>query len=199
MDTDQHETIKQARAGRPRSVTLMVTLQLLIAVAFLSIPLVGYLYGTEVQAAAEAEVARQGLPATILAEHGIRLDESGAATVLPIAAALAIAAMGLINLTGHRVGRILSWVGQPLVLVGNVLIMVSQRSAAQALETVFEESGDATLQRIDAQALLDSLQAAYPAWVDYLVHVRNVVVILGSVLVIVLLTVPSVRGYFRKR
>jgi hypothetical protein len=185
------------KVSRPSSVTLAAALQLLIAVAFLSIPLIGAVYGADVQAAAEAAIIRQGLPATVLADNGVRLDEGGAAIVLPVAIALCVAALAVLNLAGKRVGRILTWIVQPLVLLGNLAIMASQQSAVRVVESVFASSGDAELQRIDVQALFDAAFAAYPSWLPPLVNVRNVVVILGSVLVIVLLALPSARSYFR--
>ena len=41
---------------------------MLLAVPFLIMPAIAYRYGATVQAAAEAEVARQGFPASILAK-----------------------------------------------------------------------------------------------------------------------------------
>jgi hypothetical protein len=186
------------KKSRPRSVTFAAMLQLLIALAFLSAPIVGFVYGADAQAAAEAEVVRQGFPAAVLAENNIAFDEGGAATVLPVVVALGMTTLALLNMAGKRVGQILSWIFQPIVLAGNVAIMASQRFAAQAVESAFESSGNATLQSIDVQALLDAAESGFPGWLPYLVNVRFVVVTLGSVLVIVLLAIRSARAYFRK-
>lgn len=102
--------------------------------------------------------------------------------------------LAVLNLAGNQCGRILSWVFQPLVVLGNVAIVAivaSQRAAAQVLESVFEPSGDATLGGIDVHRLLDAAGGAFPAWLPHLVNARNAVVTLGSLPVIVLLATPS--------
>ena len=186
------------RKCRPGSVTLAATLQLLAAVAFLIYAAVVLVYGADAQAAAEAEVARQGLPADVLAQNGVRFDEGGAATMFPVAVALGLATLALLNLAGSRVGRVLSWIFQPIALVAEVLILVSQLSVARVLESTFERSGDATLRSIDVQALIDAAQQASPAWLPYVVFARSALATLGSLLVIALLAVPSAKAYFRK-
>jgi hypothetical protein len=194
----QREAAVAPKAGRPGGVTFAAVLQLLIALAFLSIPFIGFVHGADIQAAAEAEMVRQGFSASVLAEHGLAFDESGFATLMPVAVAVIMAGLALLNLTGRRIGRTLSWVFQPLVLLGNVAIVLSNMSAVQAVESLFQSSGDASLRNIDVQALLDAANSAYPGWVTSLVDARSIVVTLGSVLVMVLLALPSARAYFRK-
>lgn len=184
---------------RPRTVTVAAVLQFLVAALFLVAPVVGLVFGADVQAAAEAEVERQGLPATVLADNGIMLGEDAAATFFPIAVALSVAVLGWLNLAGKRAGRVLSLIFQPLVIVLDVAIYVSQLYVVEAVESVFEQSGDAALQSIDAQALIDAAYSAYPAWVSSLADVRIFLTPLASLIVIVLLLVPSARAYFRKK
>ncbi|WP_018347522.1 hypothetical protein [Longispora albida] len=57
-------------------------LQFLFACAFLIAPVAGMVYGADVQAAAEAELARQGFSGSLLADKAIRFDESGVAMIV---------------------------------------------------------------------------------------------------------------------
>jgi hypothetical protein len=185
--------------SRPGTVRIAVILQVLIGLAFLSIPIVGLMYATDVQAAVEAEVVRQGYAAAVLAQNNIRFDESGAAVLIPVVVALVMATVALLNLVGRRTGLVLSWILQPIVLLGNIAIVASQTAVVQTLESIFERSGDVALRSLDVRALLDAAESAYPVWLPLMVDVRNVVVMLGSVLVVVLLAMPSARAYFRSR
>jgi hypothetical protein len=186
------------RQQRPRSVTVIAVTQWLIALAFLTVPLLGLIYGTDVQAAAEAEVVRQGQPAAVLTDNGLDFAEVGVALLVPLLAALAMGALGLSIRAGKRPAQILSWIAMPLVLLGNIAIMASNASAAQTLQTVFAQSTDERLHRLDARAVLDAAGAAYPDWLPYLTHTRNAVVLLGALLAIALLTLPGARRHFRK-
>jgi hypothetical protein len=69
--------------------------------------------------------------------------------------------------------------------------------AARFLESAFKNSGDATLAAIDVQAFVDAATGAYPAWFPYVVNARFALTTLGSLLVIILLAVPSANAYFR--
>jgi hypothetical protein len=73
----------------PGSVTLAVVLQLLLAVTFLIMPTLVYRYGARAQSAAEAEVARQGFPADVLARNNVNFGEGAVGLVLTVAIALA--------------------------------------------------------------------------------------------------------------
>lgn len=53
------------------------------AVAFLSIPVVRSRYGARAQAAVEAELGRQGVRTSVMAENGMRLDAGGHETWAP--------------------------------------------------------------------------------------------------------------------
>src|SRR5688500_16700744 len=96
--------------------------QLLIAVAFVSIPVVRHRYGAVAKAAAEAELARQGVPGTVLADNNIYSDPAGHVTAAPATVAAFMLALAALNLAGNPWGQILSWILMPLVLIGNGLI-----------------------------------------------------------------------------
>jgi hypothetical protein len=183
---------------RPRTVSIAAILHFAIALAFLSIPLLGLVYGGEVQAAAAAEVARQGQSPDVLAANGLSFDEAGSALWAPAAIAALVAAIGVIALLGRRIGRLLSWIVLPVVLAGNFLIIASNAAVTQAVQGLLDDSGDAALQSLDAQALVDAAYSAYPDWLPALLGFRFAVVTLGCVLAVVLLALRPARVYFRK-
>jgi hypothetical protein len=108
--------------GRPGSVTLAAALQGLLAVTFLVMPILVYRHGGDAQAAAEAEVARQGFPPDVLARNKVHFDEGAVGLVLPVAIALGLGALAVLNLDGNETGRILSWIFQPILLVAGGLV-----------------------------------------------------------------------------
>ena len=172
-------------------------LQFLLAATFLIIPIVAYLYGDNAQRAAEAEVVEQGFPVRVLAQHRIRFAESGVETLFPFAIAGCLATLASLNLAGSEVGRIVSWIFQPIVLVGGGFITAGQVFSVQYIESAFKKSGDTTLQSINVRAFVDAASGAFPAWLRYLVATRFVLATVGSLLVIILLAVPSANAYFR--
>jgi hypothetical protein len=181
----------------PGSVTLAAVLQLLLAATFLIMPTLAYLYGARAQAAAEAEVARQGVPAYVLARNHVNFGEGPVGLVLAVAIALGLVALAVLNLVGSPAGRIGSWILQPLLLIAGVLILSRQVFTARFLASAFKHSGDATLAGINVQAFVDAATGAYPAWFPYVATARFVLATLGSLLIIILLAVPSANAYFR--
>ncbi|WP_052422348.1 hypothetical protein [Nonomuraea candida] len=177
--------------ARPRAVTLAGVLQLLFALAFLIAPVAGLVLGADVQAAAEAELARQGLSPDVLTRQGIRFDESGAALVLPVTTALVAAVLGWLNLAGRRAGRVLTLVIQPIFLLLDVFIVTSQLSRTQYLQDLLGAGAD-------AQAIIDASESVYPGWLTAVSQGRMVFTLAASVAVVVLLLLPSARAYFRR-
>jgi len=166
-------------------------LQLLLAATFVIMPTAACRYGTSAQVAAEADVARQGFPAGILAQHKVSFAERGIDTVLPLAIAVFLAALAWLNLAGTGAGQTLSWIFQPLVLFGGGIVTAGQVFAVRYLESAFRKSGDAALQRIDVKAFVDAALDVFPRWFRYLVVARFVLTTAGSALVIILLAVPA--------
>jgi hypothetical protein len=183
--------------GRPGSVTLAALLQLLLAATFLIMPTVAFLYGARAQAAAEAEVARQGVPADVLARNHVNFGEGAVGVLLAVAIALGLVVLAVLNLAGNPAGRIGSWILQPLLVIAGSLILSRQVFTARFLTSAFKNSGDATLAGINVKAFVDAAADAYPAWFPYVVSVRFILATLGSLLIIILLAVPSANAYFR--
>uniref|UniRef100_A0AAU2JS45 Uncharacterized protein n=1 Tax=Streptomyces sp. NBC_00049 TaxID=2903617 RepID=A0AAU2JS45_9ACTN len=104
-------------------MNVAAALQLLIALAFLSIPLVRSRYGGHAQAAVEAELGRQGVRTTVMAENGMRLDAGGHETWAPVGIALAFTVPAVFHLAGNPLGETLTWIVQPLVVLVNCVIL----------------------------------------------------------------------------
>jgi hypothetical protein len=168
-------------------VLFAALLQFLLSAVFLVIAGVVLRYGSDAQRAAEADVVRQGFPAEILARHQVRFDESGAEALVPVAIGMCFGARAWLNLSGSGLGTMLSWILQPILLVGGGIVTASQVFARRSIASAFDKSGDAVLQRIDVSAMVDAAMASFPAWLHYLIATRFVLVTVGSLLVIVLL------------
>ena len=173
----------QVDQGEPAMNVFAAVLQLLIAVAFVSIPLIRHRYGAAAKAAAEAELTRQGVPVSVLAENKLSFDASGHETVVPASVAAVMAAIAAVNLAESPWGPGLTWVFQSIVLAGNFLILYSQLTAAKSVRAAFARKGDPVLARIDVPALLTAAERGFPHWVFPVVqNIRHGVVLGGSVL-----------------
>ncbi|MEV4891308.1 hypothetical protein AB0K48_18175 [Nonomuraea sp. NPDC055795] len=166
-------------------------LQLLYALAFLIAPVAGLVYGADVQAAAEAELIRQGLSPSVLAENNVHFDEGGYALLVPVGTAVVVAVLGALNLAGRRAGWILTLIAQPLFLVMDVLVILSQLSKVEYLQNILGTGAD-------ARAVVNATSDAYPDWVFVLTEGRMFFTPVAAVAVIVLLLLPSTRAYFRR-
>ncbi|WP_431956223.1 hypothetical protein [Nocardia lijiangensis] len=171
-------------------LTIAAIAQLLIAAAFVSIPLVRHRYGAAATAAAEAELNRQGVRPSVLAEHGMRFDAGGHETWAPLSFAVMMTAMAGLNLAGAPWGHTLTWIFQVLVLLANVFILYSNLTAAKGVEHAFAKTGDPELARIDVRRFLAAAEGAFPRWVmPWLQNARHVIVFGGSILVFIALIV----------
>lgn len=163
---------------------LIAAIQLLIAAAFVSIPLVRDRYGARSTAGAHAELGRQGVPAGVLAENGMRFDAGGHETAAPAAVAAVMVTLAGMNLFGSDLAHTLTWVFQPLVLAMNALILYSNRTAIESVRKAFQRKGDPQLARIDVPALLKAAEDGFPRWTWTLANVRHVVVFGGSAVIL---------------
>ncbi|GGP07940.1 hypothetical protein LDL08_21240 [Nonomuraea glycinis] len=164
-------------------LVLAAVLQVLIALAFVSIPLVRHRYGSDAKRNAEAELTRQGVPVTVLAENKLSFDAGGHETAAPVTVAVVMTILAALNLLGEPWGQVLTWIFQPIVLLGNALILYSQLTAVRSVESAFARKGDPTLQRIDVTALLKAAESGFPRWVlPTLQNIRHTVVFAGSAL-----------------
>ncbi|MBF9134210.1 hypothetical protein I0C86_35545 [Plantactinospora sp. S1510] len=157
-------------------------LQLFVALAFVSIPLVRHRYGTSAKVNAEAELTRQGVPGTVLKDNNLSFDASGHETAAPVGVAVVMVILAGLNLSGSHWGQVLTWIFQSVVLIGNGLILHSQLTAVKAVKAAFARNGDPMLARIDVPALLKAAESGFPSWVPVLQNARHTVVFAASAL-----------------
>ena len=160
----------------------VAAMQLLVAAAFVSIPMVRHRYGKAATASAQAELARQNVRTTVLAENGMRFDAGGHETAVPATVAAVLAVAAGLNLFGAGQAALLTWIVQSLVLAGNCLILHSQLTAVRSVQAAFRRKGDPMLARVDVSALLKASEDGFPAWTWTLQNIRHVVVFGASVL-----------------
>ncbi|MFI9204114.1 hypothetical protein [Streptomyces sp. NPDC053048] len=168
---------------------LVAVMQLLVATAFVSIPLVRHRYGATATAGAQAELERQGVRPTVLAENGMRFDAGGHETWAPVSIAAAMAAAAGANLFGSSWAGPLTWVVQSIVLLINCVILYSNLTAVKSVQAAFARKGDPMLARIDVAALLKAAEAGFPGWVWVLQNARHVVVFGASAVALAAMTV----------
>jgi hypothetical protein len=160
---------------------LLVTIDLVIAAAFVSMPIVRDRYGAAAMAAAESELAGQGVRTTALTENGMRFDASGHESAAPLSIAAIMIALAGVNLADPAVARPLNWVLLTLVLLTNTVIVYSNHTAVSSVRAAFRRKGDPELIRVDIPALLAAAEAGFPAWTWTLQTLRNIAVFGGSV------------------
>ncbi|XVQ10755.1 hypothetical protein ACQP1W_51070 [Spirillospora sp. CA-255316] len=166
--------------------TVAAVAQLLVALAFVSIPMLRHRYGaTTAKANAEAELTRQGIPTRVLAENKLTFDASGHETAAPASIAAVMVTVAALNLAGNDWGLTLTWVFSSLVLVANGLILWSQLTAVQSVQKAFRRKGDPMLERIDVPALLKAAASGFPSWTPILQNVRHGVAFAGSIIALV--------------
>lgn len=161
---------------------LLATIDLLIAAAFVSMPIVRNRYGAAAMATAESELARQGVRTTALTENGMRFDASGHESAAPLSVAAIMIALAGVNLADLAVARPLNWVLLTLVLLGNAVIVYSNHTAVRSVRAAFGRKGDPELIRIDVPALLAAAESGFPAWTWTLQKLRNITVFGGTIL-----------------
>lgn len=163
---------------------LIAAMQLLVAAAFLSIPLVRHRYGATAMAGAQAELERQGVRPTVLAENGMRFDAGGHETAVPVTVAAVMAALAALNLVAAGHAHLPNVVLQSVVLAGSCLILYSQVTATRSVQAAFRRKGDPMLARVDVPALLKAAEDGFPAWTWTLQKARHVVAFGASIIVL---------------
>jgi hypothetical protein len=162
-------------------------LQYLLAAGFVLVPIIAYRYGNKAQEAAEAEVAKQGFPPGLLLQHGVKIKESSADTLFPFAIALCFAALATLNLAGADIGRLLSWIVQPIFLVAGGLTTAGQVFVTRFVESSFKKANDPALRGINVQAFIDAATSVFPRGFRAIIITRFLLTTIGSALVIILL------------
>ncbi|MGP4028118.1 hypothetical protein [Actinomadura sp. 3N407] len=160
--------------------TVAAVMQLLVAVAFVSIPVVRHRFGPAAEAAAVAELRRQNVRPEVLEENKLRFDAGGHETAAPAAVAAVMVATAVLNLSGAGLAQPLTWVFSSLVLLLNAGIVYSNLTAAKSVQAAFRRKGDPELARVRVAPFLKAAEDAFPAWVRAQTYIRNTVVFAGS-------------------
>lgn len=171
------------------ATALAATLQLLLAATFFVIPVVAWFRGGASQDSAEAEIRRQGHSPAVLAQHGIAFREKPWEFALALTIGATLTVLGVLNLTENPSGRLLSWIIEPLVLVGVGFITTGQVFATAYTRAAFARSADPAVRTVDTPALMAAANAPFPAWLRPLVLTRFALATLGSAVVLLLLWV----------
>ncbi|MEV0317064.1 hypothetical protein ACIBKX_31460 [Streptomyces sp. NPDC050658] len=106
---------------------------------------------------------------------------------------MVLAALGL---SGSGTGRLLSWIVQSVVFVLGCLIMPSEVFLVRGIRSAFGKADDPALRSIDVAAFVDAAVRTQPAWTRPVIAVRFGLATVGSLLIVVLLAVPSANSYF---
>ncbi|MFI2234484.1 hypothetical protein [Nocardia testacea] len=157
-------------------MNVTAALALIVAAAFVSMPLVRHRYGAAAMASAQRELARQRVRTTALAEQGMRFDASGHEWAAPVGIAAVLLAVAGVNLAGPGWAGTVSVVVFALVLLGNAVIVYSNLTAVRSVRAAFARKNDPELLRVDVPALLAAAEAGFPGWTWTLQKLRNVAV-----------------------
>ncbi|MEU3690941.1 hypothetical protein [Streptomyces narbonensis] len=161
---------------------LAAAAQILVAAAFVSIPVLRHRFGAVAKAAAVAELRRQDVRPEVLEENKLRFDASGHEWWAPGAFAAGSLAAAVLNLAGSSWGTTLTWVFSSIAFLANIAILQSQLGAVSSVRAAFRRKGDPELLRVDVPAFLTAAEGAFPAWTRVLQNVRHTVVFAGSAL-----------------
>lgn len=168
--------------------TLAAAMQVLIAAAFVSIPIVRHRYGPVAKAAAVAELNRQNVRPQVLEENRLRFDAGGHETAAPATVAAVMVALAVLNLAGAEQAKLLTWIFCSLVLVMNAVIVYSNLTAVTSVTAAFQRKGDPELARVDVAPFLQAAESAFPGWVRAQTYIRNTVVFAGAAIAIIAVT-----------
>ncbi|MEU0375064.1 hypothetical protein ABZ070_33755 [Streptomyces sp. NPDC006283] len=164
---------------------LAAVMQLLVAAAFISIPVVRHRFGPAAKAAAVAELRRQGVRPEVLEENRLRFDAGGHETAAPVTVAVVMTATATLNLVGADVAQLLTWIFSSLVVLMNAGIVYSNLTAVKSVEAAFRRKGDPELARVAVAPFLRAAEEAFPRWVRAQTYLRNTVVFAGSAIALV--------------
>ncbi|MCO1577185.1 hypothetical protein M8C13_15615 [Crossiella sp. SN42] len=165
----------------------MSLVQSLLAVTFWLVPFAGARRGAAAQRAAEGEVVRQGFPAAVLTGRGVDFGASTASLVLAASIGVVFAALGALNLAGADLGRTLTWIAQPIILVLGLIVMPGEIWTTRYVEAGFRKSGDPAVRGLDVGSMVEAARRAYPAWLHLAIIARFALATAGSTVIIVLL------------
>ncbi|MEV4495621.1 hypothetical protein AB0J84_07945 [Micromonospora arborensis] len=164
---------------------LAAAMQLLVAAAFVSIPIVRHRFGHVAKDAAVAELRRQNVRPAVLEENKLRFDAGGHETAAPVAVAVVMTTIAALHLAGSDLAQMLTWIFSSLVVLMNLVIVYSNLTAVRSVQAAFRSKGDPELARVEVEPFLQAAENAFPRWVRAQTHLRNTVVFGGSAIALV--------------
>ncbi|GAA5029407.1 hypothetical protein [Actinopolymorpha pittospori] len=164
---------------------LAAVMQLLVAVAFVSIPVVRHRFGPAAKAAAVAELRRQNVRPEVLEENKLRFDAGGHETAAPVTVAAIMTATAALNLADAGLAPLMTWIFSSLVLLMNVVIVHSNLTAVKSVQAAFRRKGDPELARVEVAPFLKAAENAFPRWARAHTYIRNTVVFAGSAIALI--------------
>jgi hypothetical protein len=165
--------------------TLAAVSQLLVAVAFVSIPVVRNRYGGAAKTAAVNELRRQNVRPEVLEENKLRFDAGGHETAAPATVAAIMIATAVLNLADTGLAPLMTWIFSSLVLVMNAGIVYSNLTAVKSVQAAFRRKNDPELARVEVAPFLKAAENAFPRWVRAQTYIRNTVAFAGSAVALV--------------
>ncbi len=181
---------------RPWIVTGAAVLELLLAAVFLESVIVGVAFGPAAQRAAEAELLRQGIAPALLTGENLRFDEGVAGTVPALIIAVILIVLAVLNLRGLRIGRLLSWILQPLLVIAGAILVSGQVFLEPGLESALAGAG---IGGVDVSALVAAASSQFPPWHPVVAWAKLILITVGQLVTIVLLALPPTGAYLRHR
>lgn len=178
--------------SRPTVVTIAAILQLALAATFAVSVVSALLYGPAAQRAAERELERQGIAPDVLTGESLRFDEGLAGTVPAIAIVAILVTLAALNLNGRRIGRTLTWIFQPLLMIAGAILVSGQVFLVQGLTKALAGTG------VNVEALVAAARTAFPGWYPAEAWAKLILVTAGSAATIVLLALPQARAFLRQ-
>jgi len=165
--------------------TIITVAQLiLLALAFIIIPIVGQKYGERAQKAAEKSVADQGFDSGILLKSSVKMTESKLEMLLPFAFAVAYVIVAVISITGSHLNHMLLWIVEGFTLIVVGAVTAQQVFVASFLERAFKKAKDERLHEINVKQFITAAQAEFPSWLHGLQVMRFVLATAGSLVVL---------------
>jgi hypothetical protein len=171
------------------ALPLAAVQQIALAVLFFVISSVALVYGDAAQAAAERDVAAQGvdIDGETLRRSGAQFSESRVELLLPIGIGIVLIATAVLALIGGRVGVITTWVVEMLLLVVVGYVTYGQVFPAAFLKRPWATADDERLRRIDVERMIEAAGQEFPGWLRPLQIARFGLATLGSLLVMTML------------
>lgn len=161
--------------------------QVILAITFILIPIAAQKYGREAQEAAEKAISAQGFEKGLLLKNGVKMTESKAEMLLPLAFAVAYLLLAIVGVVNGHFNHTLLWIVEAFTFLVVGTVAAQQVFITSFLSRAFSKSKDATLRKIDVTAFLSAARQEFPGWLQPLQTIRFLAATVGSVIVLVLL------------